>query len=143
MRSPEPVSAEPSARSHGAVSTAGVLRLLAVTGLVVALPYALADRLVESVLHWDDVTGQVAEIAFMAVLSSSVLWAGVLRPLAAQVARERQPAEGRQQQIETTASQQKFEASLHRALEMAATRRPRTGRRRRHCAWQRRPPTPS
>lgn len=103
------------------VETGRVVRLLVITGVVVAVVYALADRLVEDVLKWESAFGQGVEIVVMAVVTSSLLWYGVLRPLLGQVAEERQASQSRQRQIEASARQQQFESQLHRALEMVGT----------------------
>jgi diguanylate cyclase (GGDEF)-like protein len=96
-----------------------VQRTLAVTGGVVAVFYAVADRVVEDVLHWTSASGQLLEVAVMAAATSAVLWVGILRPLLRQVAGERRAANERRVRLEENASQQRFESQLHRALEMA------------------------
>jgi diguanylate cyclase (GGDEF)-like protein len=98
-----------------------VQQVLVGTGLLVAVFYALADRLVEDVLEFESTAGQVLEILVMAVVTSSVLWVGVLRPLLRQVDKERQETAAHQLQIQATAKRQEFEAQLHRALEMSGT----------------------
>jgi diguanylate cyclase (GGDEF)-like protein len=98
-----------------------VLRLLLATGFVVAVLYAAADRLIEDVLKIESAYGQVFEVVLMALVTSLVLWLGVLRPLLRQVDSERRSTEAHQRQIQATARRQQFESQLHRALEMSGT----------------------
>lgn len=100
-------------------SQPSVAGMVAFTAIVVALLYAVADRLIEDVLEIDSAWGQVGEIVIMSLLTSVMLWVGVLRPLHRQsIAQEAAAATGRVEQAENTA-QQMFESELHRALEMA------------------------
>jgi diguanylate cyclase (GGDEF)-like protein len=92
-----------------------------IVGLLIAVLYAAADRLMEDVLAIESKWGEVAEVAIMALLSSSLLWTAVLRPLHLQVARERRAGERRQAELALNAVHQEFETKLHRAMEMAAT----------------------
>jgi len=114
---------DPSGPTAPAPTVGGrrVQRLVLGTGAVVAVFYSVADRLVEDVLKIESAGGQALEVVVMALVTSLVLWAGVLRPLLGQVARERAATETHQRQIETTARQQRFESQLHRALEMSGT----------------------
>lgn len=98
-----------------------VQRLLGGTGLLVAVFYALADRLVEDVLELESASGQLLEVLVMAVVTSMVLWVGVLRPLLREVATEREATGVHQRNIEATAQRRNFESQLHRALEMSGT----------------------
>ena len=98
-----------------------VQRLLVGTGLLVAVFYALADRLVEDVLKLESAFGQLLEVLVMAMVTSVALWAGVLRPLLRQVDKERVATDAHQLQIQATARRQEFESQLHRALEMSGT----------------------
>ena len=98
-----------------------VQRLLVGTGLLVAVFYALADRLVEDVLKLESAYGQLLEVLVMAMVTALALWVGVLRPLLRQVDKERQATHAHQVQIQATARRQEFESQLHRALEMSGT----------------------
>ena len=112
-------AAEPRPRSDG--GRWRVQRLLVGTGLLVAVFYAAADRLVEDVLKLESVFGQLLEVLVMAMVTSVALWVGVLRPLLRQVDKERVATNAHQLQIQATARRQEFESQLHRALEMSGT----------------------
>lgn len=110
-----------SARAWRATRQRPVSHLLLATGLVVALFHLIADRLTDDVLHITSTGAQALEVVTMGLVTSLVLWVGVLRPLQRQVATERRAAEEHQAQIQLTAQRQQFESQLHRALDMADT----------------------
>jgi diguanylate cyclase (GGDEF)-like protein len=97
------------------------VRAVALTAVLLTVLHVITDHLVEDFLRWGGAGDQVLEVTLMTLVTCTLLWLGVLRPLLAQVARERSAAASRQALIEAGARQQEFEAVLHRALEMAGT----------------------
>lgn len=98
-----------------------VAPLVILTGLVVAVLYAVADRLVEDVFEIEAAWGQLGEIIGTAIVTSVTLWVGVLRRLRTDAMRQHQVAEAGRRSLEEHIHQQAFESRLHRGLEMAAT----------------------
>ena len=103
-----------------AFSTSSVRVTVALTGLAVAVIYVVADRLIEDVLAIEAWWGQVIEVLVMALVTGTVLWFGVLRPLHGQVQREAERAEAEREALLSASSLQRFEGRLHRGLEMAS-----------------------
>ncbi len=108
-------------RRVSSLSTTSALATVGSTGFAVGLMYVVADRLIEDVLEIETWWGELLEVVVMALVTSMILWWGVLRPLHAKVQAEADRAEAQHQALLNAASLQQFEGQLHRGLEMAST----------------------
>ncbi|MEY2582664.1 MAG: hypothetical protein QOE09_2513 [Ilumatobacteraceae bacterium] len=95
--------------------------MVCLTAAIIAVEYVIVDRLLSAYVSESVLVDVGAEACILTVTNAWALWIKVIRPLRREADAERQISLNREQALLEESKRQEFEASLHRAMEMAGT----------------------
>jgi len=96
-------------------------RMVALTAAIIAAEFVIVDLLLSTYTGVNVLVDLVTEACALTVTSAVALWLKVIRPLRREADTQRQISGDREHALLVEARRQEFEASLHRAMEMANT----------------------
>jgi diguanylate cyclase (GGDEF)-like protein len=96
-------------------------RMVALTAAIIAAEFVIVDRFLTTVGKLSEFVDLATEACTLTVTAAAALWIKVIRPLRREADAERQISLDREEALLVESRRQEFEASLHRAMEMAGT----------------------
>lgn len=96
-------------------------RMVCLTAAIIAAEYVIVDRLLWTLIGENLWVEVLAKAVILTATNALALWIKVIRPLKREADDERLISVNREQALLVESKRQEFEASLHRAMEMAGT----------------------